>query len=151
MIEDVVTADYIDANSHMNIRHYFALGGRAMSLRFRELGIGSSSAARTGTTMFSAEHHLRYLAECLLGHELSAHVRLLGRSTKGLHLMVLIVNRSTGVLAGTMEAATVHIDSASRRPAGFSDDVCGVLDAAIAEDAHDWPAPVCGAMGPSRR
>ncbi|MFC0531431.1 thioesterase family protein [Phytohabitans kaempferiae] len=142
-----VGPEHLDQNGHMNIRHYFGLGDQTLLTRFEELGFGDGYLERTGFTTFTAEHHLRYFDELRPGSEFSTHTRLLARSAKSLHVIVLLTNRSARTLAFTFEAMILHIDIAQRRTALFPDEVATALDAAIARDnSVDWTAPLGGAM-----
>lgn len=147
----VIPPEFIDLNGHMNIGRYLHLGAEGLWQRCStDLAMGESYIPERGMTNFTAEHHLRYLAEVLEGEEVSTHVRLISRSSKVLHGMALIVNRTRQQLACTVEVTLVHIDMASRRTTPFPDDIAPLVDAAIKADDLDWPAPVCGAMGAHR-
>jgi acyl-CoA thioester hydrolase len=144
----VVPAEFIDENGHMNIGRYFELGGRAVWDRgIEELGMGDDYIPERGMSTFTAEHHLRYFAEILRDEQVSVHVRLIDRSDKVLHGTALILNRTRRQLACTMEFTLVHMAMATRRPTAFPDDVALLIDTALKADDLDWPAPVCGAMG----
>ena len=136
----------------MNIAHYLTFGARAVGSRCDELGLGDQAyIGDRRLTVFTAEHHIRYFAELLLGQELSVHVRMLERSVKVLHAMAFLVNRSTEALACTLEVALVHVGMDTRRPQSFPEDIARRIDEAIKADAYSWPAPVCGVMGVHRR
>lgn len=150
--EQQVRPEYIDENLHMNIQHYLVLGATALGARCDELGLGQDYIDSRRLTVFTAEHHLRYHTELLLGQELSVHVRLLERSSKVIHAMAFLVNRSDNVLACTLEVTLVHVGMDTRRPVDFPGDIAERLDAALKEQSDlDWPAPVCGVMGVRRR
>jgi acyl-CoA thioester hydrolase len=146
----VIPPNYIDLNGHMNIGRYLLLGGEGVWHRCTELGMGDTYIPERGLSNFTAEHHIRYFTEVLEGEEVSTHVRLIARSDKALHALALIVNRSRQQLACTVEVTLVHMDMRSRRPTGFPADIAPLIDAALADDTCEWPAPVCGAMGVRR-
>ncbi|MBC7595668.1 MAG: thioesterase family protein [Kineosporiaceae bacterium] len=146
-----VPQDYLDENLHMNIAHYLTLGARGIGARCDDMGLGQTYIDDRRLTVFTAEHHIRYYAELLLGQELSVHVRLLERSAKALHAMAFLVNRSTDALACTLEVALVHVGMDTRRPENFPEDIAVRIDEAIQADAYSWPAPICGVMGVRRR
>lgn len=146
-----VPQDFLDENLHMNISHYLTLGARAIGARCDDMGLGQSYIDERRLTIFTAEHHIRYYAELLLGQELSVHVRLLERSTKALHAMAFLVNRSTDALACTLEVALVHVGMDTRRPEDFPEDIAARIDEAVKADGYSWPAPICGVMGVRRR
>lgn len=147
-----VPEEFLDENLHMNISHYLTLGARAIGSRCDEFGLGDQAYIDDRRlTIFTAEHHIRYYAELLLGQELSVHVRLLESSDKALHAMAFLVNRSTDALACTLEVALVHVGMDTRRPVDFPADIADRIDAAIKAENYTWPAPVCGVMGVRRR
>lgn len=146
-----VPPEFIDVNGHMNIGRYLQLGAEGVWVRCSEdFAMGEDYIPERGLSNFTAEHHIRYLAEVLEGEEVSTHVRLLSRSDKVIHAMALILNRSRQRLACTVEVTLLHVDMAGRRAVRFPDDIAPRLDAALKADDLDWPAPVCGSMGPNR-
>lgn len=149
--EQKVPQEYIDENNHMNIQHYLVLGATALGTRCDELGLGQDYIDSRRLTVFTAEHHIRYYSELLLGQELSVHVRMLERSSKVIHAMSFLVNRSDNLLACTLEVTLVHVGMDTRRPVDFPEDIADRVDAAIKDQSQlSWPAPVCGVMGVRR-
>jgi acyl-CoA thioester hydrolase len=146
-----VPEEFIDANGHMNIGRYLEVASRGLWESTKAAGFDANYISERNVSTFTAEHHLRYLSELRLGDELSVHPRLLQRSDKVFHSITFVVDQTRKVLAATCEAVLIHVDMASRRPAAFPADIAAGLDTLLA--AHDvaWPAPVCGAMGVSRR
>lgn len=142
-----VPEEFLDENLHMNITHYLTLGARGIGARCDGMGLGQPYIDERRLTIFTAEHHIRYLAELRLGEELSVHVRMLERSAKALHAMAFLINRSAGALACTLEVALVHVGMDTRRPTEFPEDIAARIDEAIKADDYAWPAPVCGVMG----
>ncbi|MGZ5366435.1 thioesterase family protein [Aeromicrobium sp.] len=149
--EQQVPQEYIDENNHMNIQHYLVLGATALGTRCDELGLGQDYIDSRRLTVFTAEHHIRYYSELLLGQELSIHVRMLERSSKVIHAMSFLVSRSDNLLACTLEVILVHVGMDTRRPVDFPEDIADRIDAAIKDQSQlSWPAPVCGVMGVRR-
>ncbi len=149
--EHVVGPEHLDENRHMNIGHYFAFGGEAMWRRNGlDLGMPGSYITDRGLTTFTAEQHLRYLAESVEGDRLGVAVVIVDRSAKVMHGAALVVNHTRRALACVMEAVTVHVDFSSRRPVPFPDDVAALLDAAIEADRVDWALPLSGGLGVRR-
>lgn len=151
LVEGRITPDFIDANGHMNIRHYLDAGAESADRLCRRVGIDDAYRGERRMGVFTVEHHLRYLAEMREGGGFSVHTRVLERSDKAGHLLALIVDRTGGRLACTMEIVFVHVSMDTRRPMPFPEDVAAGWDELIFEsDGVDWPAPVCGAMGVHR-
>jgi acyl-CoA thioester hydrolase len=146
-----VPVEFLDENDHMNIGRYLEVAAQAVWLHYGALGMGEAYIDERRLTTFTAEHHLRYLAELRLGDELSVHVRSLERSSKVLHNMAFVLDRTHERLAFTYEDTLVHVGMDSRRPVALPDDIAARLDTALADGAAlDWEAPVCGVMGVRR-
>ena len=146
----VVGEDALDENDHMTIGRYFEELARALWDRTIALGMGQEYIDGRGLSTFTAEQHLTYLGELRRGDEFSLHVRMVERSDKVLHAVVMMLDVTRDRLACVFESTAVHVDMATRRPAPFPDDIAVTLDAALHADAVDWPAPLCGAMGVRR-
>lgn len=147
-----VPPEFIDENGHMNIGRYLEVASIALWDATDTIGLGQTYIVERGLSTFTAEHHLTYLGELLLGEEFSTHVRLLERSRKVIHSMTFLVDRARKRLAFTCEAALVHVDMATRRPCDIPADIAVGLDRLITEhNAVSWPAPVSGVMGVRHR
>jgi acyl-CoA thioester hydrolase len=143
-----VPEDAIDANGHMTVTSYLDVAGRAVAARISQVGIGTFLDMVDGCTVFTAEHHLTYLAELHLGTDISVHTRLLARSAKAIHAMSFIANRDDDRLALILEMTVLHVDLQSRRTHPFPDAALPRLDEAIARDAAlPWKPPHAGPMG----
>jgi acyl-CoA thioester hydrolase len=147
-VDTLVTADFIDENGHMNVRHYLELDVLGTTLLCTGTGIDDGYRAERRMGAFTAEHHLRYFSELHEGEKLSVHVRVLARSSRTVHMMTFLLDRTHGRLANTLELLLVHVDMDSRRAIPFPEDIAAGFDRHLAEDARvGWRAPVCGVMG----
>jgi acyl-CoA thioester hydrolase len=152
LVEGEVTPDFIDANGHMNIRHYLDAGAFAADVLCRGIGIDDAYRAERRLGVFTAEHHIRYFTEMHEGAKFSAHTAFVGRSAKAGHLLSFILDRDAEALSCTVEIILVGVGMDTRRPADFADDVAGRMDELIHESARlAWPLPLSGAMGIRRR
>lgn len=148
VVETEVEPHFIDANGHMNIRHYVDIGGAASGLICQDAGITDGYRGRRRMGVFTAEQHLVYYSEMHLGDPVSAHVRVLDRSGTAVHMLVLIVDRARGQLACTFETVIVHVNLDTRRPVPLPPDVSAGFERHLgADQALLWPAPVSGSMG----
>lgn len=146
----VVPPEFEDDNGHMNISHYFALHSRAMGGLFARLGYAPGPERRVGP--FTLEQHLRYHREILVGHEVSVHLRLVGRSDRLVHGMSFLVDRTAGRVANTLELMVGNVDLETRRLAAYDPEAADVLDRTIAEHARlDWDVPRPGPVGLRQR
>jgi acyl-CoA thioester hydrolase len=143
-----VGPDMIDANDHVNVAHYLLLATAGVGTRWEQLGMGLAHIESSGATQFTAEYHLRYLSELLLGDRVTTHVRLLGRGERSVHAMAYVVDEGRDRLAFTAELIALQVSTATRRTVPFGPQERSLIDAAVAADeALPWPATTCGAMG----
>jgi acyl-CoA thioester hydrolase len=151
LVETTVTPDFIDANGHMDIRHYLELDAHGTTVVCEDIGIDDSYRAERRMGVFTAEHHLRYFSEMHEGEKISVHARVLARSGKAVHMTAFLLDRTHGRLANTLELVLVHVDMDTRRATPLPDDIAAGFDRYIAQDAEvSWAAPVCGVMGVRR-
>lgn len=146
--EGAVAPQHIDANGHMNVRHYLDFDVLATFALVEQVGVDDEYRARRRMGLFTAEHHLRYHAELQEGDRLTVHARVLERSEKALHLMVFLLDRERDLLANTLEVVAVHVDLDTRRATAMPPDIAAGFDQLVEQSqALAWVAPVCGAMG----
>jgi acyl-CoA thioester hydrolase len=144
----VIPEDYRDLMGHMNVRWYMALFDEAGYPLFDRFGM-TEDYFKQGGGAFDLEHHMRYLNEVHIGDTVVIRGRLLARTAKRLHYMMLMVNETRALLAATLEIINSHADLAARRTSPYPDHIAAKIDAIIADHARlDWDAPVCGAMMP---
>lgn len=143
----VVPAEFEDTNGHMNIRHYFDLQTRAVARLFERIGYTlGEGGPRIGP--FTLEQHLRYHREVLVGHEVSAHLRLVGRTDRLLHGMAFLVSRTEDTLANTFEFVLGNVDLDERRLTPFAASAADAVDREIEQHHHlDWEVPVFSTTG----
>lgn len=145
--QHTVGPEHLDVNGHMNIGHWFAFGSRGLWDRSQaDFAMPASYITDRGLTTFTAEQHLRYLAEAVEGDAIDVHVAAVARAPKALHAAALVVNRTRGRLACVMEGLLVHVDYTTRRPVPFPDDVAAAIDAAVEADRVDWELPLSGSI-----
>lgn len=146
--EGVVAPEHIDANGHMNIRHYLEYDALGTLAVVEEIGIDDDYRAERGMGLFTAEHHLLYHQELRKGDRFSVHLRVLARGARSLHLMAFLLDQDRRRLSNTLEVIAVHVDLATRRSTTMPEDIAAGFDRLVAEsDALAWHAPTCGAMG----
>jgi acyl-CoA thioester hydrolase len=146
-----VSADFIDANGHMNVVHYLNFAAAGADVVCRDIGIDDAYRANRRMSTFTVEHHLRYFSELREGDKLSVHPRVLDRSDKVVHILTLLLDRTRERLASTTEIVLVHVNIDTRRPVPMPDDIAAGWDRHIAAATTlAWPAPLCGVMGVRR-
>jgi acyl-CoA thioester hydrolase len=147
VVEDHVSSAFIDANGHMNVRHYLDYGAHGADMICRDVGIDDDYRTTRRLGVFTAEHHIRYFSEMHEGDPFSVHTLFLERSGRAGHLLSLILDRRREVLSCTVEITIVHVDLDTRRPIPYPDDVASALDGWVARSAVPWPVPLSGTMG----
>ena len=146
LLEATVTDEHEDANGHLNVTGYLALHDRAAWPWLAGLGLDPRSSDHPRGIM-DLEHHLRYLAEVHVGDEVAVHGQLLERDERRIHGIWYLVDLTRAQVANTFEFVSVHVDLERRRAAPFDPETAERLDAMVASDRRDWPAPLSGTMG----
>ncbi|HEU0288149.1 MAG TPA: thioesterase family protein, partial [Nocardioidaceae bacterium] len=106
-----VRSEWLDYNGHMNDSSYGIVLSEANELLFVELGLSADYRASTGASLYTVEGHIRYLAECSLGHTLNATTMVVAAGDKKVHLYTELF-RDDDRLAATGEFLYVHVDAA---------------------------------------
>lgn len=146
-VEQPVPIAFEDANGHLNVRHYTGIASEGLDESLVGVGVPQMWPA-LGHAVFSAEHHLTYLAEVRTGDRISARVRLLGRSERAAHALVYLLDETHRRLSFVMEEIFLHIDMETRRTAPWPQDVADRMDAKIGEDAGlSFEPDVSGSLG----
>lgn len=152
-LEQVIPPDYQDRNGHMNVKHYYELQSTAVWRLFYRLGFARDGKREQGT--FSLEQHLRYHNEVMVGHKVSAHVCVLGRTDKLIQGMSFLVNRTTDEVANTLEFMSANVDLAQRRTSPFPPRIADAIDRDMARypffDGVTPPGPVRLSESPTAR
>lgn len=152
LLSRTVPERYQDLNGHVNVRgHYDLHMDAAESAFMTELGVDEDFLERTGQSSFSVAHHVQFHHEILVGHEVSAHLRILGRGSKTIHAVTILVNRTTGEIASTLEFVEAYVDLTTRRATAIAPDVAERIDTLLAEHTElDWSVPLSHQLGTSR-
>lgn len=131
----------------MNVRHIYAHGVAGADALSELAGVDDRYRATRLMGTFGAEHHITYLAEIHAGDVIASRPLWVGRSARAAHMLVLITNESTRMLAAVLELVIVHMDLRTRRPAPFPSDVAASMDAGIVGTASlAFDLPLCGAL-----
>ncbi len=142
-----VPAAFEDINGHLNIRHYVGIASEGLDESLEPVGIPQNWPTLSGQGVFTAEHHLTYLSELRTGDRISVRVRLVGRSERGAHVVVYLLDDTHERVSYVMEEIFLHIDMESRRTAPWPDDVAAAIDKQIAADKTlSWQPTLSGSM-----
>jgi acyl-CoA thioester hydrolase len=145
--QQVVPSAFEDFNGHLNIRHYLGIASEGLDESLVPLGILQNWPRVADQAVFTAEHHLTYLAELRTGDRISVRVRLIGRSERAAHAMVYLVDETHQRLSYVMEEIFLHVDMSTRRTSPWPEDVEAALDRRVADDQSlPWPVELSGSM-----
>ncbi|MET1133246.1 MAG: thioesterase family protein [Aeromicrobium sp.] len=152
LLSRTVPARYQDLNGHVNVRGHYDLHMDAAEASWEsQMGLDQAFLDRTGQSSFSVAHHVQFHHEILVGHEVSAHLRILGRAAKTVHAVTILANRTTGEIASTLEFVEAYVDLTTRRATEFAPEVAERIDALLAQHAAlPWSLPPSHRLGTSR-
>jgi len=105
-----IEADWIDYNGHLNMAYYNVLFDRAADAAFETFGLTPDSARETGSSIFVAEAHVRYVQELHQGNRVTTSFHLIDFDEKRLHVYSEL-RHEDGWLSATSETLYLHIDS----------------------------------------
>ena len=144
-----IPPEWEDRNGHVNVQFYLALyelGGWEI---LEEVGIDEAWFAAQRYSVFDIEHHLDYRSEIIVGEQVTAYGRILGRSDRRFHGMYFMVNDTRESLAASLEYLTAGVDMQTRRSAPFPDELAAALDRQLEKHRLiGWAPPTCGLMSP---
>jgi acyl-CoA thioester hydrolase len=125
-----VPEKYVDMNGHMNIAHYFELGAWGPWKRLTDLGMPEDYMT-TGSSFFTASHHISYLSELRQGERFAVHAAFAERTDKALHSVGFVVDHTHRRVACVMEVVHVHVSMETRRATSIPGWLADPLDAEI--------------------
>lgn len=140
-----VSPAVVDANGHMNVRHYLATLDDAEWVLLEQVGL--DAAGSTGGNVFALEQHLTYRREVTAGQQVSVHLRILGRDHRMVHLVSYLVVHDAQEVAASLESLDAYVDHTTRRMSPFPVEVAAGLDRWIADHrALPWTPELSGAL-----
>lgn len=146
--KEVAPQEWEDANGHVNVAAYYTFHMESVAKALENVGWTEGYRESVGNSVFSVEQHLRFYDEALVGHEVSIHLRMLGRNERMFHAMSILVNRSTGRVANSLEFVEAHVNLGSRRMVPFDNEFGSALDGMIARHRDlPWSIPLNSGMG----
>jgi carnitine 3-dehydrogenase len=103
-----VPAAWTDYNGHLTDGFYAPLFTEATNAVLDALDAGEDYQRRTGGAYFTAESHLRYLAEVSAGEAVHIDTTIVGADTKRLHLLHELTGEDSEVRASN-EVMLLHV------------------------------------------
>jgi acyl-CoA thioester hydrolase len=132
---DVVRAEWIDHNRHMNVGYYLVVFDYATDEFFRWVGLDAAHRRARAVTTFCLEAHVTYHREVGEGAPLRFTTHLLGHDAKRIHYIHAMYHARDGYLAATNELMSLHVSEATRRGAPMAPEILERL--ARIQAAHD--------------
>ncbi|OSQ36084.1 carnitine 3-dehydrogenase [Thalassospira mesophila] len=108
-----VPQSWADYNGHMNEAHYLEAFAQASDAFMALIGADDAYIA-SGKSFFTAETHLRHLAEAKAGDTITITTRVLLAQGKKMHLFHTLYGKDGSILA-TCETLLIHVDLTTRR------------------------------------
>lgn len=115
--EGVVRPEWIDANGHLNLAYYVVLFDLATDAMYDALGIGQAYRDATGGSTYTAESHILYERELLVGERVRITTHLLAVDSKRLHYFHEMFHAERGHRCAAQELMALHVDLAVRKTA----------------------------------
>ncbi|MGA8261408.1 MAG: thioesterase family protein [Arenicellales bacterium] len=128
----IVPAEWIDFNGHMNVAHYVSAFDHCVDDMFNRLGIGPAQMEETHCSAFTLELHISYLSEVVEGDPLQVTGRLLDYDEKRFHAYFEMFHAVEDRMVAAMEQIGIHIDMRTRRSAPFSGESMGRFERMMA-------------------
>ena len=119
-----VRPEWIDYNGHLSEAYYVLVFGHATDAVMARLGIVPQD---TGTSLYTLEAHVRYLAEVPPGSRLEVRSSVIGVGGKLLWLWHEMWTRDR--LRATEEVLMVHVDTAAGRASPMPDELRACAEA----------------------
>ncbi len=142
-----VPSNWIDYNGHMTEHRYLQVFGDAADALFAALGVDAAYLAG-GHSYFTAESHLRHLAEVDAGAVLHITTQILGHDAKRLHVFHQLWRTDDDRLLATAEQMYLHVDTAAGRTCPAAAPILAHLAAAADAQANlETPDGVGRVMG----
>jgi len=129
-----VPEEWIDYNGHLNDAGYAIVLGEANEVLLAHLGLSEAYRTDTGRAMYTAESHIRYLAEARPGDVIEAASLLVSADAKRMRVHTLL-RRGDGVPIATGEYFYLHVDQAAGGVTAMPPDRWAAVDALLSAHA----------------
>ena len=129
-----VEPGWVDYDGQLNTAYYSLLFDRAVDEAVFLVGLGPHLTETRSSSFFTVESHQRFLRELRAGHEVRVTLRLVNYDEKRMHLFQEMHHAREGWTAATCELVALHVETGTRRPSPFPDEVLERL--ALMRAAH---------------
>lgn len=134
----MIPPSWTDSNGHMNEAHYIEVASNAADTLTQSCGVTDTYIAN-GMSHFTAETHVRYLAELHEGETVTVTTQVLYAQGKKTHLFHRFY-RQDNQLAATVEMMILHVNLKTRQVSEPAPAIAEQLSA-LALDHRQYPYP----------
>jgi len=133
----------------MNVSWYTQLFSSSTMGTLQLMGMNKDYFVSNSAGSFALESHIQYLAEVMVGKNVSIRTRLLGSTQRMFHFMHFLINDDDQVLSSTCEFIGAHMNLAKRCIAPMPPHIREITKKVCDQHAQlSWQAPTCGIMRP---
>ncbi|ARJ50503.1 thioesterase family protein [Staphylococcus lutrae] len=137
---NVVQADWIDRNGHMNDAVYAKVFSSAIDHFHDQIGLTSAKRDQCAFTVFTLETHLTYLQELKLHTPFKIKVSIYDLDQKRTHFFLQLLHQETDALMATAETMMMGIDQQTRSAAPFPKEIYAQLQHYVqTQGTLEWP------------
>ena len=122
--EERVRTDWVDYNGHMTESRYLDVLANASDAFLRHVEL-NASYLDGGHSLYTAETHIRHLAEAHAGDTLDVETHVLGADEKRLHIFHTVRNSGSGATVATGEHLLLHVDTGTGRVCAMEEPLAG--------------------------
>ncbi len=141
---EVVRAEWIDENRHMNMGYYVVVFDWATDAWLDHVGLDAAFKQANGVTTFTLESHVTYQREVGEHERLRFTTQLLDFDSKRIHYLHRMYRGSDDQLAATNELMSLHVSQETRRAAPMAPEILERLAELRAAHAVLPPPPEAG-------
>ncbi len=116
-----VRREWLDYNEHMHDASYGIALSDANEAVFAALDLSADYRAETGAAYYTVQSHIRFLAECRLGHVLTARTIMVSADPKRIRLYTEL-QRDDEQTVATGEFLYLHVDTTRGRAAPLDEE-----------------------------
>ncbi len=149
-----IPEEHIDGNGHLSVRFIVEIAAHGAHELLVGCGLTNERRERTHQGVFTAEHHIAYIAEMRADSDLAVYVRVLDRSPRAVILLAFVVDRTRQRVAAVLRAVVVSVALDTRRSTPFAREIASEIDRLLSDhDALGWspPFPRWGRLPGGRR
>ncbi len=129
-----VAPEWVDYNGHMSEAYYVLIFGHATDAFYDHIGLDAAHRAATGTSIYTVEAHINYIAEAHEGEDLLIETQLLGNDAKRMILYHSMLRASDSALLAATELMMLHVDKKKMKSSAFPPDALARMAACCSLD-----------------